>query len=281
MNFSTKYQISALIAFLAAGMSLPFCRAQTITIPNILQLNSSGAYLGIQMDDVTAANMSKYKLSSERGAIVRSVMKGSPAESANLREDDVILEFGGYQVWSSMQLSRLVQETPVGRKADLVVSRDGQRIKLTVQLENRYGRRSENRVEPFPRDFYGPGGRSFQFQFPYPPNENLPAPDVRKQRLGVTLQPLTDQLGEFLGVPDRKGALVVSVAADSPSAGKLKSGDVIIAADGSNIDNPEDLIQWVHNKAEGTITLKIIRDKREATVVINLPTDRNQRGYKL
>ncbi len=281
MSFLTKYRVAALIVLLAGSASLPFCQAQAVTIPNIVQFNSSGAYLGIQMDDVTAANMSKYKLNSERGVIVRSVMRGSPAERSNIKEGDVILEFGGFQVWSSLQLSRLVQETPVGRKVELVVSRDGKRVNLTADIASREGRRADNRVEPLPPEFFGPGGRSFQFRLPDVPDWGSDESAGRKPRLGVTLQPLTDQLGEFLGVPNKKGALVASVAADSPSAGKLKSGDVIIGADGTKIEDPEDLIQFIRSKAEGSVTLKIIRDKKETTVVINLPADENQKGYKM
>jgi serine protease Do len=231
------------------------------------------------MEDVTATNMSKYKLSSERGVIVRLVMKGSPAEAAGLQEDDVLLEFGGYPVWSSLQLSRLVEETPVGRKVDLVVSRDGKRMNLTARLATRDGRRADNRME---QPFWwspGPGFRSFQFRFPDAPEGELDA--RQKPRLGVTLQPLTDQLGEFLGVPSKKGALVASVANGSPSAGKLKSGDVIISADGRTIDSPEDLTRLVGDKAEGAVTLKVIRNKKEITVVIDLPADEHQKGYKL
>ena len=116
MSSFAKYQIAALIGLFASAA--PLCQAQNVMF-------SSGAYLGIQMADVTASNMSQYKLSSERGVIVRSVVKGSPAEAANLQNGDVILEFAGYPVWSSLQLSRLVQETPVGRKVELIVSRDG------------------------------------------------------------------------------------------------------------------------------------------------------------
>ncbi len=279
MSFLTKYGALALTAILAGSTLQPFCLAQTVTIPNIFQPNSSGAYLGIQMDDVTAANMSKYKLNSERGVIVRSIMKGSPAEAANLHDGDVILEFGGYQVWSSMQMSRLVQETPVGRKADLVISRDGKRMNLSVQLQEREGGRAENRMQIMP--FGGPGGRSFQFRTPDLPEVSPNEPTERKMRLGVTLQPVTEQLGEFLGVPNKKGALVASVATSSPSAGKLKSGDVIVAADGTSINDPEDLIQFVRNKGEGSITLKIIRDKKQASVTIELPADPDQKGYKM
>ncbi len=271
--------LAALIVFCAA---LPSGRAQTRTFSIVAPQNGSGAYLGINMDDVTADNLAKYKLNSERGVIVRSVMKGSPAEKANLRENDVILEFGGYPVWSSLQFSRLVRETPVGRKVDLNVSRDGKRINLSAQLAEREGERAENRAEErSPEDFFGRGDRSFNFRWPNMPEGGSAATQPKKPRLGLTLQPLTDQLGEFLGVPDKKGALVSSVAADSPSAGKLKSGDVIIGVDDKKIGAPEDLSEYVNSKAGGSIKFKIIRDKKEIAMTVDLPGKDDQKGYKL
>jgi serine protease Do len=275
MSFFTKCQIAALIGLFACGSASPLSQAQNV------MFSSAGAYLGIQMADVTATNMSQYKLSNERGVIVRSVVKGSPAEAANLHEGDVILEFAGYPVWSSMQLTRLVQETPAGRKVEVVVSRDGKRMSLTAQIANRAREQGDNgMVLPGP-DWLGPGMHSFRFAVPGIPDENNTEPPGRKPRLGLTLQPLTDQLGEFLGVPNKKGALIVSVASGSASWGKLKSGDVIIGAGGRNIDSPEDLTRLIRDKAEGSITLKIIRNKKETSVVIDLPPEENPKGYQL
>ena len=290
MSCLTKYRGFACIVCLAVLMAPAPGLAQTWEPQRVIQLSAGGPYLGITMDEVTADNMSKYKLTGERGVIVSSVAKGSPAEAAALKEGDVILEYGGNQVWSTSQFSRLVQETPAGRKVDLVVSRDGKRTNLTAKIENRDGTRADAQIERF-RDLLAPGNRAFEFREfrgpNAPRNEDrglvvpAPAPAPGKPRLGVTLQPITDQLGEFLGVPGKKGALVASVTADSPSAGKLKSGDVIIGADGRTIDSPEDLTQFIRNAAAGAVTLKVIRDKRETTVVVNLPADENQKGYKL
>ncbi len=257
---------------LACGAALSTSYAQqSRQMPYVFQLNSSGAYLGIEMEDVTAANMSKYKLGSEKGVIVRSVQKRSPAEDAKLQENDVIVDYGGYPVWSSAQFRRLVEETPTGRKVDLVVSRDGKRMNLTAQIGTREGRQSENRMEILPGDQLGQIFRDFPFRNRLSPREdNSRAPD-QKPRLGVTLQPLTDQLGEFLGVPGKKGALISSVKDGSPSAGKLKSGDVVIKADSKEIGDPDDLIEAVNDKSEGSLSLKVIRDKKEITVVVTLP----------
>jgi serine protease Do len=282
MNFFKKYAIAIVAISLACCMALPFSNAQARVYSNVMQLDNSGAYLGIQMDDVNASNLSKYKLKNERGAIVRSVAKGSPAEAATIKEDDVILEFGGNQVWSSLQLSRLVRETPVGRKVDLIVSRDGKQINLSAKLEKRESRSADNAREPQPEEFFGPGPRSFQFRWP---DGSGAGPGVvistsGKPRLGITIQPLTDQLGEFLGVPNKKGVLVSSVMDGSPSVGKLKSGDVITSFDGKAIENPEDLTRLIRNKSEGSVTLKVIRDKKEITVVVSLP-EGEEKGYKL
>ena len=274
MNSFGRFGLVALAIILAGGAAVPVSQAQSRVFSDAIQFNTTGAYLGIQMDDVTASNMAQYKLSSERGVIVRSVAKGSPAESAGLRENDVLLEYAGTPVWSSSQFSRLVQETPPGRKVELAVNREGKRVNLTAQIGTRDGgRQSEGRGGGgAPEDPFGWNFRDFPFRdlYPVPGNRRAPEPEA-KPRLGVTLQPLTDQLGEFLGVPGKKGALIASVIESSPSAGKLKSGDVVVGADGKEIREPEDLTRVVREKAEGALTLKVIRDKKEISVIVNLP----------
>jgi hypothetical protein len=63
MNFLKKYGIAIAIVALIGFMALPASNAQARVFSNILQLDASGAYLGVQMDDVDGGNMSKYKLS--------------------------------------------------------------------------------------------------------------------------------------------------------------------------------------------------------------------------
>jgi serine protease Do len=238
--------------------------AQSGPYPTVIQMNLPGGYLGVQMDDVTAANMSKFKLPSEKGVIVRSVGKGTPAEKAGLHEDDVILEYAGTQVWSSSQFTRLVQETPPGRKVDLSVSRDGKRIILTAEV----GKREEVRADNSFRDFLRvlPDRQMERREVMVAPAES-----AGKPRLGLTLQPLSDQLGQYMGVPGRKGVLVSSVLEGSPAAGKVRAGDVIISVDGKEVREPEDLTRLVREKAEGALAFRIIRDRKEIPVEVTLP----------
>jgi serine protease Do len=278
MVFFEKKRIAALGFILGCLVLAPFSLSQNLS--SMLDI-SSGAYLGISMENVTADNMLKHKLNSEKGVIVSSVKKGSPADEAALQENDVILEFGGFPVWSSSQLSRLVQETPIGRKVELVINRDGKRLNLSATLTRRDSNRDYDdrkgmlRVAPFQSNPY-----EFQIEPPIMEDRNVSSLNG-KPRLGVTLQPLTDQLAEFLGVPGKKGVFITSVVKDSPSENKLRSGDVVVEADNKPMDTPEEFSRYIRNAPSGNITLKIIRDKEPATVVIDLPSDDNRKGYKL
>jgi len=285
------------LAYLGVGAA-PYSDAQQARVArDILVDVDGGGFLGIEMEDVTADNMASYKLATERGVIVRSVVKGSPAEAAGIQEKDVVLEYAGMPVFSATQIRRLVRETPVGRKVDVAVSRDGKKVPLSVRIAKREGPESISvlRSDGGPGTFLyrGPEGRSFGFRVPGGRGaqvlpglewleEGVPA---SKPRLGVTLQPLTDQMADFLGVPGRKGVLVTSTVEGSPAAGKLKAGDVIVQADNRAVEDPETLTKIVRGKdAGGKLELKIIRDRKEAIVTVDLPgveSKSTAKGYRL
>jgi len=285
----------AVLSLSVPGGTTSAAAQEVYSIEKNVQIGLDGAYLGIEMEDVTADNMASYKLAGERGVIVRSVMKGSPAEAAGLQEKDVILEFAGTSVQSVQQMRRLVRETPVGRKVDLVVSRGGMKINLTARIGKREtgGGGAEN--EPDIMMFGAPGGRTFHFRTPeggnWPEMPGMPGmgpswkEESSKPRLGVTLQPLTDQMAEFLGVPGRKGVLVSSVVEGSPAVGKLKAGDVIVRADNQPIEDLADLTRIVRGKPEGgKLELKAVRDKKEIVITVDLAgtgTKPQNRGFKL
>ena len=88
--------------------------------------------------------------------------------------------------------------------------------------------------------------------------------------LGVAIQDLTQDLAKSFGVKQAKGALVSSVAEDSPAqrAG-LKQGDVIVAYQGKPVEDPSALQREVtHTPVNTKATLKVIRDGREQEVTV-------------
>jgi len=260
-----------LIAF--GGVSL--LRAQRQPAREIIRIGPDRAWLGIEMEEVTAENMASHKLADETGVIVRSVEKGSPAETARLQEGDVILEYAGIPVLSIAALTRLVQETPIHRTVKLAVSREGRKIDLNVKVgerdADRFGLMTQ---EPLRRQFdvLRPGERSFQFVLPRRDSPFYEWFPRTRPQLGVTVETLTEQMASFLGVPGKKGLLITSVTESSPAATALRAGDVIVSVDGTAMVNPSDLTQLMARKEPGgKLDLKIIRDKKEASVSIELP----------
>jgi membrane-associated protease RseP (regulator of RpoE activity) len=80
----------------------------------------------------------------------------------------------------------------------------------------------------------------------------------------VKVQDLTEQLGNYFGVEDGKGALITEVEEDMPAykAG-LKAGDVIVEVEGEEIGDTEELMDVISDKEEGDkVKIKVIRNRR-------------------
>ncbi len=85
-------------------------------------------------------------------------------------------------------------------------------------------------------------------------------------RLGVRVQDLNPQLGEYFEVPDGRGALVMEVMKDTPAERVgLQAGDIITRVDDQSIEDPSDLIETLRGK-EGKVTVTVVRKGRTLTL---------------
>ncbi len=100
---------------------------------------------------------------------------------------------------------------------------------------------------------------------------------VERGRLGLAFQPMTSDLAAGLGASGNKGALVSDVEPGGAAArAGLKSGDVVLAVNGTSIAHAEELPRRVAVHAPGTsIKLTILRDKqpREVTATLDAMPD--------
>jgi serine protease Do len=84
---------------------------------------------------------------------------------------------------------------------------------------------------------------------------------VERGWLGVEIQDLTPEAAESLGQPDAKGALVASVAPDSPAArAGVRRGDVIVSFDGKPVTKVRDLTRLVANAGnDEKVRIEVLR----------------------
>jgi len=258
-------------ALLLAGLALPAISAEEQ--PDTLSHHMSGyfysagrSYLGVDIQDITPERANALKLKEERGVEVTMVDQDAPAGKAGLREHDVILGFNGAAVESEEQLRRLIRETPPGRTVSIEISRDGAPMKISVQLADH----SQVVAQNWPRVDVP------SIQIPDTHNR-MEIPNIQIQTyssvLGAQTENLTRQLGEYFGVKDGEGILVRSVEKGSTAekAG-LKAGDVIIKADNEKLNDRSDLNHILRNhRSGGKLSLMVMRDKKEQTIVLTLP----------
>jgi Do/DeqQ family serine protease len=96
--------------------------------------------------------------------------------------------------------------------------------------------------------------------------------EVHRSQIGVTIQPVTSDIANSLGLSQVRGALVNSVQAGSPAdkAG-VRRGDVITGVNGQAIKNGNELRNDVSQLPPGTTAkLTIVRDGKEQNVNVTL-----------
>jgi hypothetical protein len=228
---------------------------------------STGAYMGVDIADVTPERLSALKLKDERGVEVTMVDQDAPAGKAGLKEHDVILSMNGASVESGAQLRRMIRETPAGRVVTLGVSRDGQPLTLKVQLADR--RKSVA---------WGPRNKDFKFEMPAMPampDFDVPVSVVvvhSSMRSGLMVENITPQLGDFFGVKNGKGVLIRSVEKGSRAdKSGFRAGDVIVRVNDQPVRDTSDFSHAIRSTTTGSVSVGIIRDKHEQSVTLPLP----------
>jgi serine protease Do len=73
----------------------------------------------------------------DKGCRVTSLLKGGPAEKADVKVGDIITQFGGIPVKGLDQLAELVTKHKVGEDVELQLLRGGDVVKVKVKLARR------------------------------------------------------------------------------------------------------------------------------------------------
>ncbi|AVF02478.1 MULTISPECIES: Do family serine endopeptidase [Devosia] len=95
---------------------------------------------------------------------------------------------------------------------------------------------------------------------------------VTRGYLGVSIQDVSRDIADSVGLPDARGAIVREPTEDGPAgAAGVESGDIIIEVDGEQIDDALDLSRTIASKApDSTVELTIWRDGAETTISVQL-----------
>ena len=213
MKRSFLFITMALLAF-AIAIPLSPAVAQTAT--------ARSGWLGVSIQDVTEGLMKDKDLKDRDGAYVSEVVEDSPADSAGIKEGDVITEFNGRMIYDASDLSKAVGRTKPGTKATVVLMRKGEKKNLAVVIQKQPRRRGI-------ATFFGQAPRVAIFH-------------SAGRMLGLTLMELNEQLAEYFGARKDQGVLVQEVEKGSTGekAG-VKAGDVLMRIGTRSIEDLNDV----------------------------------------
>jgi serine protease Do len=120
------------------GFAIPISMVMFVTDQLVRTGTVSRAYLGVTLDSVfTQESAHRLGLVRPVGARVSAVTKGSPADVAGIKPDDVIVAFDGASIEDDDHLVSLVSITSTDRTVTLGVFRNREMIDLSMPVASR------------------------------------------------------------------------------------------------------------------------------------------------
>jgi predicted metalloprotease with PDZ domain len=284
-DFLRPYKNFGLLILLGAwaAMTPPGAAAQGRGIIDLLQEpskllhSSSQGYLGVDLADVDQEKAQALKLKEVRGAVITLIDHDAPAGKIGLKVNDVVLQLNGQIVEGSEQLRRMLREIPAGHKVSLEISRDGNVQTLAVELANRKVMEHEvwTRIGAG-GDVFGSGpGMAMMGEGDSPLPSGFHVPFFGSSlNVGALVEPLTQQMAEYLGVSG--GVMVKQVAHKSEAdAAGLKAFDVILKVGPNAIATLGDWERALHSNQGKPAQVTILRDKKQQTLTLQVDSKRH------
>jgi serine protease Do len=222
------------------GFAIPVNLAKEL----IPQLKEKGrvtrGWLGVLIQRVTPEIAESLGLDEARGALVADVVTDGPAKASGMKVGDVIVEYDGQAINESNELPLMVARTPVGKEVVVEVIRDKQRVTLTITIAEL----KDEEVEV--------------------------ASAAEGPSLGLTVQTLTPEIAENLGVEETAGVVVTAVEGGSPAedAG-LRRGDIVLEVNRRAVKDANAYRKAIRESEQGKNLLFLVR-RGENTIFLAL-----------
>ncbi len=173
-------------------------------------------WLGVSIRDLTPELAKEAHVETLSGALVADVVKGSPAEKAGLRKNDVVIRYEGQNIADSSTFRNEVAETPIGKTASVTVLRNGKKEDLSVRVGS-------------------------------PEEATRALSAIMEERLGAQVRPTSPKEVEKYGLDANQGVVISSVDPKGAlgSAG-FEVGDMILAINNQPVAGVDGLIALVN-----------------------------------
>ena len=148
--------------------------------------------MGIQ--DVSEDLAKAFKLKNKKGRLITAVMEKTPAQRAGMLKGDVVVRINDKLIQNSNHLRNEIANAGAFTEIDLELIREGNSINIKLKLDERP--QNVGRVKMTPQ---------------------LTPVKEQVELLGMTVEALTNENAEKLGVKPGSGVLISKIASGSPA----------------------------------------------------------------
>ena len=106
------------------GFAISSDEAKPIILDLIRDGHVTYPWLGVGLYTVDPSLAAAMNLSVDKGALIVEVVADSPADTAGLREADIIIRFGGQEISNVADLVRAIRASGIGEEVEIVFVRD-------------------------------------------------------------------------------------------------------------------------------------------------------------
>jgi len=236
------------------GFAIPAAQAQKVVEKIIQKGTIEHGFIGVGIQPVDEQIAGAIGLKEAKGALVASVVDGSPAAKAGIKVGDVVRSVNGTAISDPRSLSRAIADLSPGDKATLDVWHEGAEKKVEITI----GKNGDQMAS----------AGSDQGQA-------APTEGQKVAALGLTVTDASaDQAGQ-LGLPEGTTGVVVSdIDAKGPAADKgLEQGDVIESINQSPVTTTADLEKAVKEAKDAkrdAVLLLVNRQGQKSFIAVPL-----------
>jgi serine protease Do len=235
--------------FTGYGFAVPIDLARRVADDLIQYGRSRRPIMGVTIRPVLPEDAEAFRLPQVSGAVVNDFSEQSPAQRAGLQRGDVIVAIDGRPISQSNELQRVIATRRPGETVDVDIIRYGERRQVRVQLTEA--------AAP----------------------ETPAAPERTRargeQRLGIEVQPITQELARQHNLQGTEGVVITEVTRFSPAArAGIRPGDRLVAIDRQPVRDVAQVQRVITSKRPGEVVSLDVetsgRDRQVIRSIINV-----------
>lgn len=212
------------------GFSLPINSLKKSIEDFISSGKITYGWLGVSLLDVKDEYKKELGVEGKNGALASQIFLDSPGHKGGMQAGDFIIEVNGKAIKNQTELMREVGYLPAGKNATFKVIRNGKTVDLTVKIEERTEKVTNDNSKLWP---------------------------------GFIASPLTDDVKKELNIenPKVKGVVVMNVLEKSPAAAmRIQNGDIITAVNDKKVSDIQEFYDALNINSKREIWFDVYND---------------------